>query len=151
VPTPEAHVPHLLPFFALSGLESATIRSVEAAVAGTVQWLRLAVDLVGAAIVGFGVLRAAFMLARRLVVGRTLELSAVRLMLVRYLALAIEFQLGADILSTAVSPSWDEIGKLAAIAVIRTTLNVFLMRELEEGARMERAEEALEPRLEPVA
>ncbi|MBV8465484.1 MAG: DUF1622 domain-containing protein, partial [Burkholderiales bacterium] len=38
-------------------------------------------------------------------------------------------------LSTAVSPTWDQIGKLAAIAVIRTTLNYFLRRELEEGVR----------------
>ena len=45
-------------------------------------------------------------------------------------ALALEFLLGADILSTAVAPSWDEIGKLAAIAVIRTGLNYFLERDL---------------------
>jgi uncharacterized membrane protein len=55
-----------------------------------------------------------------------------RLTLARYLALALELQLGADILSTAVSPSWDQIGKLAAIAVIRTALNYFLLRELRE-------------------
>ena len=57
----------------------------------------------------------------------------VRLQLGRYLALALEFELGADILSTAVSPSWDEIGKLGAIAVIRTALNFFLTRELREA------------------
>ncbi|HUM48538.1 MAG TPA: DUF1622 domain-containing protein [Chitinophagales bacterium] len=45
-------------------------------------------------------------------------------------AVALEFLLGADILSTAVAPSWDEIGKLAAIAVIRTGLNYFLERDL---------------------
>ena len=33
----------------------------------------------------------------------------------RFLAIALEFQLGADILSTAVAPSWDAIGKLGAI------------------------------------
>jgi uncharacterized membrane protein len=58
--------------------------------------------------------------------------SETRLTLARYLALALELQLGADILSTAVSPSWDQIGKLAAIAVIRTALNYFLLRELHE-------------------
>lgn len=45
-------------------------------------------------------------------------------------AVALEFLLGADILSTAVAPSWDEIGKLAAIAIIRTGLNYFLERDL---------------------
>ena len=50
----------------------------------------------------------------------------------RALALALEFQLGADILATAVSPSFESLGKLAAIAVIRTFLNYFLAQELEE-------------------
>ena len=46
----------------------------------------------------------------------------VRLTPARFLAIALEFQLGADILSTAVAPTWDAIGKLAAVAVIRTAL-----------------------------
>lgn len=45
-------------------------------------------------------------------------------------AVALELLLGADVLSTAVAPAWDEIGKLAAIATIRTVLNFFLEREL---------------------
>jgi uncharacterized membrane protein len=57
----------------------------------------------------------------------------VRLLLGRYLALGLEFALGADILATVVAPSWDEIGKLAAIAGIRTSLNFFLERELERA------------------
>ena len=44
--------------------------------------------------------------------------------------------LGADILRTAVEPSWDEIGRLAAIAAIRTALNFFLQREIAQDARM---------------
>jgi uncharacterized membrane protein len=50
----------------------------------------------------------------------------------RALALALEFQLGADVLSTAVAPSFEALGKLGAIAVIRTFLNYFLAKELEE-------------------
>ncbi len=34
------------------------------------------------------------------------------------LALSLELLLGADILATAIAPTWDEIGKLAAIAVL---------------------------------
>lgn len=45
-------------------------------------------------------------------------------------AVSLELLLGADVLATAVAPSWDDIGKLAAIAVIRTLLNYFLEREL---------------------
>ena len=54
----------------------------------------------------------------------------VRLRLGRWLSLALEFELAADILRTAVAPSWDEIGKLAAIVVLRTLLNYFLEREI---------------------
>jgi uncharacterized membrane protein len=46
-------------------------------------------------------------------------------------AVSLELLLGADVLATAVAPSWDGIGKLAAIAVLRTMLNYFLERELK--------------------
>lgn len=55
----------------------------------------------------------------------------IRLSLGRTLALALEFLLGADILKTAVAPTWNDIGQLAAIAVLRTGLNYFLERELK--------------------
>ena len=59
----------------------------------------------------------------------------VRLRLARWLAVALEFELAADILRTAIAPSWDEIGKLAAIAALRTLLNYFLQQEIEQNAR----------------
>jgi uncharacterized membrane protein len=65
--------------------------------------------------------------------------GAVRLTLARHLSLALEFQLAADILSTAIAPSWEQIGKLAAIAVIRTGLNLFLAREVADGVAAEAA------------
>jgi len=46
-------------------------------------------------------------------------------------AVSLELLLGADVLATAVAPSWDDIGKLAAIAVLRTGLNFFLEKELK--------------------
>jgi uncharacterized membrane protein len=64
---------------------------------------------------------------------RVVPYEEVRLLLGRYLALGLEFALGADILATAVSPSWDDIGQLAAIAGIRTALNYFLARELSNA------------------
>ena len=50
------------------------------------------------------------------------------------LTLALELLLAADVLATAIAPTWDDIGKLAAIAAIRTTLNYFLERELNKEA-----------------
>jgi uncharacterized membrane protein len=57
----------------------------------------------------------------------------VRLLLGRFLALGLEFQLASDILGTAVSPSFEEIGKLGAIAGIRTLLNYFLAQDLRRA------------------
>jgi uncharacterized membrane protein len=51
------------------------------------------------------------------------------------LALALEFALAADIANTAVAPSWGEIGQLAAIAAIRTLLNLFLARDIDAFSR----------------
>ena len=46
--------------------------------------------------------------------------------------LGLEFQLAADVLKTAVAPSFTEIGQLAAIAGIRTVLKYFLEKEIAE-------------------
>lgn len=61
-----------------------------------------------------------------------------RLRFGRWLALSLEFLLAADILRTAVAPSWREIGQLAAIAAIRTALNFFIQREIDQAARTSR-------------
>lgn len=47
------------------------------------------------------------------------------------LTIALELLLAADVLATAIAPTWDDIGKLAAIATLRTALNYFLERELK--------------------
>jgi uncharacterized membrane protein len=52
--------------------------------------------------------------------------------------MALEFQLAADLLGTTVAPSWDQLGRLGAIAVIRTFLNYFLAREIGDEEKEER-------------
>jgi uncharacterized membrane protein len=54
----------------------------------------------------------------------------IRIGLGKTLVLSLEFLLAADIIRTAVAPTWEDIGKLAAIAALRTSLNYFLEREL---------------------
>jgi uncharacterized membrane protein len=53
-----------------------------------------------------------------------------------WLALALEFQLGSDILATTIAPSLDSLLQLAIIAIIRTFLNYFLNQELEKQLEM---------------
>ncbi|NEN88580.1 MAG: DUF1622 domain-containing protein, partial [Okeania sp. SIO3H1] len=58
--------------------------------------------------------------------------GTIRLELGISLVLALEFLLAADIVGTAISPNWSDIGRLAAIAGIRTFLNFFLEKEVKE-------------------
>lgn len=109
--------------------------ATEQLVIAGVNWIRLGVESVGAVVIGIGILVALYGFLRGALERDEVRYTAVRLSFARYLALGLEFQLAADILSTAVAPTWDQIGKLAAIAVIRTGLNFFLMHELRESSR----------------
>ena len=68
--------------------------------------------------------------------------APVRLDLGRFLALGLEFQLAADILRTAITPSFTQLAQLAAIAAIRTALNFFLGREINEQRQLVEANQA---------
>lgn len=113
---------------------------VEPTVVNVVSWLKLLIETTGAIIIGVGVALAFVQFVKVLASQNAEGYTKVRLLLARYLALALEFQLGADIISTAISPSWDQIGKLGAIAVIRTALNFFLSREMMEEREISEAE-----------
>jgi uncharacterized membrane protein len=54
-----------------------------------------------------------------------------------WLLLGLEFELAADIIESVVAPTWQDIGKLGAIAVIRTFLNYFLERDIESAGTPE--------------
>jgi uncharacterized membrane protein len=107
--------------------------ALEASIVNGVEWLRLIVETTGALVIALGIVFAVHGFGRALLSSRQADYTAVRLTFARYLSLALEFQLGADILSTAIAPSWDQIGKLGAIAVIRTALNFFLQHEIREA------------------
>ena len=95
------------------------------------------IEIAAAAIVGLAAAEAvwkALPLFLRRGLRQDIKLE-VRLSLGRWLALGLEFALAADILRTAVAPTWRDIGQLAAIAVLRTGLNYSLELEIarEEG------------------
>jgi uncharacterized membrane protein len=50
----------------------------------------------------------------------------------RWLVAGLTFQLAADIIETSITTDWEAVGRIAAIAVIRTFLNYFLDRDLAE-------------------
>jgi uncharacterized membrane protein len=104
------------------------------------EWVAVAVEAMAVLIIALAsaeaAVRAVVVFVTRPALPDTAK-EGVRLRLARWLAVALEFALAADILRTAIAPSWEDIGKLAAIAMLRTLLNHFLQREIETAARHE--------------
>ena len=118
--------------------------AIEPTVVNVVSWLKLLIETTGAIIIAAGVVLAFVEFLKVLSKAQPEGYTKVRLLLARYLALALEFQLGADILSTAITPSLDQILTLGAIAVIRTALNYFLTREMQEERQTTEAEKRID-------
>jgi uncharacterized membrane protein len=103
---------------------------------GFIEVLARGVEVAAAITIAFAALEATVK-ALRLFLHRNSPPEAkteVRLTLGRWLAVGLEFLLAADILKTAVAPTWNEIGQLAAIAALRTALNYFLGKEIDKEA-----------------
>ena len=98
-------------------------------------YLATVVEAAAAVIIAYGAVEAGVRVLNLLITRKNMQFSKedIRLNLGQWLTLALEFELAADILRTAVAPSWNDIGQLAAIIVIRTTLNYFLQKELEKA------------------
>ena len=107
------------------------LRSLEESLSHLVTLVRLTLEFISLLCVVYGV-----MISLKLVMvnfrRRSFTFLELRLRFGSSLALALEFQLGSDILSTTIAPSFEALGKLAAISVIRTFLNYFLTQELEQ-------------------
>lgn len=99
------------------------------------EWTVLVADMVAVLIVLAGtILTVAEALRWRLSAdyARRTTARAIWIRYARWLVAALTFQLGADIVETTIAPSYEDIGRLAAIAVIRTFLNYFLERDLKD-------------------
>jgi uncharacterized membrane protein len=90
-----------------------------------------AVEIVAALITGIAVIRTIYSYSFLFRTSSKITKEEIRVEFGSTVAVALELLLGADVLATAVAPSWNDIGKLAAIAAIRTLLNYFLERELK--------------------
>jgi len=103
-----------------------------------IEYLARGIEFSAALIIGIAALEATVK-ALLLFVNRAALPSAkneVRLTLGRWLAVGLEFELAADILRTAVTPSWN-IEQLVAIAALRTALIYFLEREIRQESKPE--------------
>lgn len=112
------------------------IELIESGLLILVKILQLLLELVSVLCIVFGLMATGKLLITKPYVLRELPFFELRLCFGAWLALALEFQLGSDIVATIVAPSFESLGLLAAIAVIRTFLNYFLTRELEAEQNM---------------
>lgn len=89
------------------------------------------IGYVGVLIMAYGCVRA---LWEFLMSGRSHDrkLPMIRVHLGKHLALGLEFLVGKDIVESIVHPTWDDLGKLGAIIILRTVVTIFLSRELKE-------------------
>jgi uncharacterized membrane protein len=101
--------------------------------------LALIIEGVAVIVVTFGALQALSRIGG-LVLNTGLPPSAVKpiwLGFAAWIVLSLEFALAADIIRTAIAPTWQDIGQLAAIAAIRTALNYYLEKDIDAVTQKE--------------
>lgn len=94
----------------------------------------LGVELMAALLIAAASIEAGVAIIRATVSptgGRVVRRREIWVRFAVWLLLALEFELAADLIRTAIAPTWDAIGQLSAIATIRTVLNYFLEKDIE--------------------
>jgi uncharacterized membrane protein len=98
--------------------------------------LTVSIEATAGAVVGLGTLQAiwqAVVLDFKQRDSSEQLTEEIRLRFGRWVSLALEFELAADVLRMAISPGWTEIGQLGAIVLLRTILNFCLQLEIDRA------------------
>ena len=101
-------------------------------------YVALVVEAIAILIIAIGSIQALVNILRGLSRASGMQRRAVWLEFAGWLVAALTFQLAADIVNTSFSPTWDEVGRLATVAAIRTFLSYFLDREVENTRKLQR-------------
>jgi uncharacterized membrane protein len=96
----------------------------------------LALEAVAILVILYGATEAVLDISLTVRGSRAVTRRSIWLHFARWLLLGLEFALAADIVRTAVSPTWNDLGQLATIAAIRTFLNTFLERDIHDVREM---------------
>jgi len=97
--------------------------------------ISFSLNIIGALITIWGIVISLFEFLKKEILNRreTIRLNeAIRLQLGSYLVLALEFFIAGDIVKTIITPTWESLGVLGAIVVIRTVLSYFLTKDLKK-------------------
>jgi uncharacterized membrane protein len=101
-------------------------------------YVALAIELIAIVIIAAGALNAVVAMVRiAMHAGSNRDRRAVWLDFARWLVAGLTFQLAADVVNTSFAPTWDELGRLATIAAIRTFLSFFLDREMADTRNLQ--------------
>jgi uncharacterized membrane protein len=102
-------------------------------------FVALAVEVGAVFVVAWGAIQAIVAVAAAIFSGAADEIRGrvIWLKFATWILLALEFALAADIIHTAVAPTWEDIWKLAVIAVVRTMLNYFLAKDIAAFSRLQ--------------
>jgi uncharacterized membrane protein len=92
-------------------------------------------NIIGALITIWGIIVSLTEFLKKEILDRSkvIQLNeGIRIKLGSYLVLALEFFIAGDIVKTIITPSWESLGILGAIVVIRTILSYFLTKDLKK-------------------
>ena len=96
--------------------------------------ISFALNVIGALITIWAIIISLFDFLKKEIFNRAEAIQmneSIRLKLGSYLVLALEFFIAGDIVKTIITPTWQSLGILGAIVVIRTILSYFLTRDLK--------------------
>ena len=108
--------------------------SLEAQFGEIASYIALVIEAGAVIVVTLGALQAFVSVLAVAVKGGAGELQGreIWLRFATWILLGLEFALAADLVRTAVAPTWEDISKLAVIATIRTMLNYFLAKDIAD-------------------
>ena len=118
------------------------MHALEEAMHLAIGYLVLLAEACGALVVAVGIVRAALQYLRQPLQQDALYVANMRLQLVQSMVVGLEFQVAADVLKTALSPTLRDLLMLAAIIALRTVLAFLLEREFHTLREACQAKEA---------
>ena len=106
------------------------------------------IGLISFAIMAYGALLAIVNLIRTEISRFSGKFNIERVSVIRrnfgnYLLLGLEFLIAADIIQTIITPTLEELAILGGIVVVRTVLNYFLNKEIENVKLLKSKSEAV--------
>lgn len=100
-----------------------------------INMISFVLNVIGALIILFGVVLALAEFLKKEIFAHDDRIKmneTIRIKLGSYLVLGLELFIAGDIIKTIITPTWQSLGMLGAIVIIRTILSYFLTKDLKD-------------------